>query len=86
VLGKIYRFANAEIAHVIQTLTGANNVAVDRPRVEAGLAMLLADGNFADGVIAHGGQWLGGETFVSFDQKAVALLKAQGSRAMLPGL
>ncbi len=41
--------------------------------------MLDAGGDFADGVIAHEGQWLGAETFVSFDRKAVEMLKAQGS-------
>ncbi len=29
-----------------------------------------AGGDFADGVIAYEGRWLGGETFVSFDRKA----------------
>ena len=84
VLGKVYRFGDAQIAQAIRTLADADNVAVNRQRVEAGLAMLKAGGDFADGVIAHGGQWLGGETFVSFDQKAVALLKAQGTKVLLP--
>ena len=43
--------------------------------------MLEAGGDFADGVIAFEGQWLGGETFVSFDKQAVALLQAQGQSA-----
>lgn len=57
-------------------LTDAN-----RPAVEAGLAVLDAGGDFADGVIAYEGQWLGAETFVSFDKKAVALLIARGQSA-----
>jgi hypothetical protein len=32
--------------------------------------MLDAGGDFADGVIAYEGKWLGAETFVSFDKKA----------------
>jgi len=36
---------------------------------------------FADGVSAYEGNWLGGETFVSFDKKTVALLPAQGQSA-----
>ena len=55
----------------------------NRPAVEAGLAALDAGGDFADGVIAYEGQWLGGETFVSFDKKSVALLKKQGQQARL---
>ena len=45
--------------------------------------MLDMGSDFADGVIAYEGQWLGGEIFVSFDQKAVAALKAQGKAARL---
>jgi predicted nucleic-acid-binding protein len=41
------------------------------------LALLDAGGDFADGVIAYDGTWLGAETFVSFDKKAVSLLKKQ---------
>lgn len=45
--------------------------------------MLEAGGDFADGAIAYEGRWLGGETFVSFDRKAVSLLMAQGQSARL---
>jgi predicted nucleic-acid-binding protein len=43
--------------------------------------MLDAGGDFADGAIAHEGQWLGADTFVSFDAKAVKMLTAQGVAA-----
>ncbi len=46
--------------------------------------MLDAGGDFADGVIAQEGAWLGGSTFLSFDQTAVALLTAQGREAQRP--
>jgi len=45
--------------------------------------VLEAGGDFADGVIAHDGQWLGGETFVSFDVQAVQLLDRSGVKARL---
>ena len=64
-------------------LLAAANVEMNRPAVEAGLSMLDADGDFADGVIAYEGNWLSGETFISFDKKAVALLAAQGRLARL---
>jgi len=38
---------------------------------------------FADGVIAFEGQRPGGETFVSFDKQAVALVSRLGSKARL---
>jgi predicted nucleic-acid-binding protein len=53
---------------------------MNRPAVEAGLAALEAEGDFADGAIAYEGAWLGGETFVSFDKAAVALLSKQGHK------
>jgi predicted nucleic-acid-binding protein len=56
----------------------AANVVANRLAVEAGLALLDAGGDFADGVIAYEGNWLGAETFVSFDKAAVKLLEAQG--------
>jgi predicted nucleic-acid-binding protein len=62
-------------------LVAAENVETNRPAIDAGLAMLDAGGDFADGVIAYEGRWLGAETFVSFDRKAVEMLNQQGQPA-----
>jgi predicted nucleic-acid-binding protein len=83
VLQRSYDVARSDIAATIRQLIDTRNVEVNRPAVEAGLAVLDAGGDFADGVIAYEGQWLGGETFVSFDQKAVRLFRAQGQAARL---
>lgn len=83
VLGRGYRYAPAEILEVIRLLVGGDNVVVDEPTVDAGLAMLERGGDFADGVIAFDGARKGGETFLSFDRRAVQLLAAQGRRAQL---
>ena len=83
VLRKVYGFEVGDVAAAIRALVAATNVQVNRPAVEAGLAMLSAHGDFTDGVIAYEGSWLGGETFVSFDKQAVALLTAQGQAARL---
>ncbi len=56
---------------------------MNRPAVEAGLAMLEAGGDFADGIISYEGHWLGGETFVSFDKLAIDLLTQNGLSARL---
>lgn len=72
-----------DVAVAIRALLDAGNVVMNRPAVEAGLALLEAGGDFADGVMAHEGKWLGGETFVSFDKKAVTLLSNQGEAAQL---
>jgi predicted nucleic-acid-binding protein len=83
VLRSIYGFRRSDAAAAIRALLVAGNVETNRPTVEAGLAMLDAGGDFADGVIAHEGRWLGAETFVSFDKKAVEMLAAQGVSARL---
>ena len=61
----------------------ASSGALDRQAVEAGLSIMDAGGDFADGVIAHEGNWLGADAFVSFDKKAVSLLSGQGQDARL---
>jgi predicted nucleic-acid-binding protein len=85
VLRRVYSVGQQDIHSTLQALLSAGNVAVNRPAVDAGLAMLDAGGDFADGVIAFEGQWLGGETFVSFDKKAVALLERHGQAARVLG-
>jgi predicted nucleic-acid-binding protein len=83
VLSRLYRFNHEEIVAALDALLEAANVVVDRPAVDAGLAVLKVGGDFADGLIAYEGEWLGAETFVSFDSRAVALLSKQGYRAKL---
>jgi predicted nucleic-acid-binding protein len=83
VLLKAYNFKHADAADAIRTLLATANIQVNRPAVEAGLALMDAGGDFADGVIAFEGSWLGGETFMSFDKQAVALLKQRGRNAQL---
>jgi predicted nucleic-acid-binding protein len=77
------KLAIDDVAATIRTLLDTGNVVLNRPAVEAGLAVLEAGGDFADGLIAYEGTWLGGETFVSFDKKAVALLAKRGETARL---
>lgn len=81
VLRRVYRLGQTDIRAALLALLNTGNVAVNRPAADAGLVMLDAGGDFADGVIAFEGRWLGGETFVSFDRKAVALLEEQGQTA-----
>ena len=81
VLRRVYGFKPSAIAATIRELLAAGNVETNRAAVEAGLAMLDAGGDFADGAIAYEGRWLGGKTFVSFDKRAVEMLKAQGQPA-----
>ncbi len=83
VLRSVYGFRAAEIGVAMRRLLAADNVETNRATVEAGLVMLDAGGDFADGAIAYEGRWLGAETFVSFDRKAVEMLKKQRVAARL---
>jgi predicted nucleic-acid-binding protein len=85
VLSQGYHIPSSEIAEAVHGLIDARNVVVNRPAVEAGLALLEGGGDFADGVIAYEGNWLGAESFVSFDKKAVKLMEAHGISARLLG-
>lgn len=83
VLHRGYKKSVSETSDAIRRLMRSANVIMNRPAVEAGLSTLDAGGDFADGVIAYEGEWLGADEFVSFDSKAVSLLQIQGTRARL---
>ncbi len=83
VLSRGYKLSSTDIAHALQMLINSSNVAVNRKAVEAGLLLLQQGGDFADGVIAHEGGQLGADTFVSFDKKAVALMRTNRQNARL---
>jgi predicted nucleic-acid-binding protein len=84
VLRRVYNFGLQDISTALAALLDTANVVVNRPAVEAGLAVLEAGGDFADGVIAYEGNWLGGEIFVSFDKKVISLIGKRGQQARLP--
>jgi predicted nucleic-acid-binding protein len=83
VVSQGYKVSPDNIAEALRRVINGANVIVNRPAAEAGLALLDAGGDFADGVIAYEGSWLGADTFVSFDKKAVRLMEAQGRSAQL---
>ena len=81
VLRRGYKKSVPEISGAIRRLMKSANVVMNRPAIEAGLSVLDAGGDFADG--ASEGDWLGAEEFVSFDSQAVSLWRSQGGRARL---
>jgi predicted nucleic-acid-binding protein len=83
VLSQGYKIPSIDIAEAIRRLMNGATVVVNRPAAEAGLALLDAGGDFADGVIAYEGNWLGAEVFLSFDRKAVTLMAALGESVRL---
>jgi predicted nucleic-acid-binding protein len=83
VLSSTYQVPLRDIAAAIRRLLDTSNVITNRPAVEAGLAVLDAGGDFADGVIAYDGQWLGASTFLTFDKKAARILAGHGTDVKL---
>jgi predicted nucleic-acid-binding protein len=76
------------IATAIRAIVTTDNVVVDDDEVAAGLQMMDAGGDFADGVNAYAGTRMasGKTVFASFDQKAVRLLNGHGVSAVVPEL
>lgn len=85
VLTRSYRVSARGVADAMTGLLESRNVVTNRPAVEAGIALLEAGGDFADGAIAHEGRSLGADEFVSFDRTAVRLLTSRGESARLLG-
>lgn len=83
VLRRIYKRSTCDISDAIRRLMNSSNVVANWPAVEAGLSILDAGGDFADGVIAFEGDWLGAKEFISFDSEAVAMVRSQGGHARL---
>ena len=83
VLSRGYGISPADIAAAIRGLIGSANVEVNRPAVEAGLALLDEGGDFADGIIAFEGASLGGAMFATFDKDAAKRLKKLGRDTLL---
>ena len=81
VLKRTYARCAADVAAAIEAFTALEVIATDLPAVEAGLVALQAGGDFADGVIAHQGEALGGTVFASFDRRAIARLRDSGVAA-----
>ena len=84
VLGGAFGLPRERIAASIRGMISRATVIVDRVAVEAGLRVLDAGGDFADGVIAAAGAGMGADTFVSFDRKAIARVIEIGIPARHP--
>ena len=85
VMQSTYKISRPGIAETIRRLIEIPSIDVDRPEVEAGLAMLDLGGDFADGVIARQGRAKRAESLITFDRKAVDRLNRLGETARLAG-
>jgi predicted nucleic-acid-binding protein len=83
VLRSGYGYNRTEILEALEAMLLIENLVVDQMAVYAGIGMMRAGGDFADGVIAFEGERLGGETFASFDVKAANAWAKLGRPAQL---
>lgn len=84
VLSRGYKIESQAIADRIRRMKNSANVVSNQAAVDAGLQMMADGGDFADGVIAYEGRWMGAETFVTFDKQAAKLLMEQGRKTHVP--
>jgi predicted nucleic-acid-binding protein len=84
VLRRRYRVAREDLAAHFESLLSVETARLDEDLLRAGVALIRAGGDFADGVIAREGVSRGGGVFVSFDRDAVRLWREQGGKAAEP--
>ena len=53
VLKRAYRYGGPEIIDILRRLVAVRALELERPAAEAGIAMLVHGGDFADGVVRH---------------------------------
>lgn len=85
VLRRTTRWSSADMALAFRTMLDDPRALVDRRLLNAGLALLDAGGDFADGVIAADGLHLGAESLATFDRDAADLLDRLGEPVTLLG-
>ena len=81
VLSYSYKLNRKDIVEIINALSNTDNVIIRQSEVDFGIKMLEKNGDFADGINAFLGiEMAFGEpvSFVSFDKKAVKILKELG--------
>jgi predicted nucleic-acid-binding protein len=83
VLRKTYQRSQRDVAETLATILSIDKIVLDRSAVEAGIRMVEAGGDFADGAIAYEGRQLGGDVFVTFDKRTAALISKAGHQANL---
>lgn len=83
VLRKVAKWSRAQVLEVLRRMLSQPNIRFHRWTVEEGLAALEAGADFADGIIAYDGAWQHGDTFVTFDHKAAAVMRERGIEVLL---
>jgi predicted nucleic-acid-binding protein len=81
---RLYKRRPDEVADAVEAILQVASVVTDRPAVEAGLGVLRAGGDFADGTIAWQGAAIGGEVLATFARDGLRPFEANGLAAAEP--
>jgi predicted nucleic-acid-binding protein len=73
VLRRSYKMPAATVATALRSIAGIQSVTVDRPALEAGLEMLDAGGDFADGCMLFEAKRAKCDRLATFDKAFAAL-------------
>jgi len=84
VLKSRHGLTSDDIRRLLLKLLLIPRIDVDRMAVDAGLDLLQAGGDFADGLIALDGRRRGGTVFLTFDRRAIQRLRRLGFLARSP--
>jgi len=78
VLRRAFRLSPGEICAALTDLLDSEKIEVDRRAADAGLAMLEAGGDFADGVILHEAASARFDALITFDRRLARLAADKG--------
>ena len=84
VLRRAYGFTAAEVLGVLRRLVDSAAVETDRAAADAGLTMLEAGGDFADGVILHDAKQRRCDALVTFDTRFARFAADDRVRLLAP--
>lgn len=84
VLLRIYKIPKAQVHTLFREIQQTEKFVLNHSAIDLGLQILEQGGDFSDGVIAGDGFDCGAEIFVSFDQRAIQLLRQNQFQALTP--
>ena len=84
VMKKSIKIADSLIANILQDLVMQDNVIYDKDAFDQGIYFLQANGDFADGVIAHQVSQFKDASLLTFDKKAQKIAKLLAIKVIEP--
>ena len=83
ILQRRAKLSKIKLIEILENILLVQKFKLNRPAVLQGLELFKMGGDFADAIMEYEGALLGGDTFYSFDKKAIRLLQEQGKSVQL---